>query len=460
MEIYRMKKSLFAIAATTAIAGAAQAQSSVTVYGILDMGYVGSNKTIVTGGTANVTTKTQTADFKQNAEQTSRLGFKGNEDLGGGASAFFTVELGLTPAYGQLSGSTKAYDTYQENTNNGGSAIDNRQSFIGYKKNGIGQAAVGRQYTPVFNAGAVTSPGQYNNMVGDVVYAGGSAGLGSDAAGFAGGSGDSLAFTNRASNALTAQSERFGGLQVSAMYALANKNVSQTTASVGGNTNWNGWGLGADFTWQKLQVTAAYQSFKTLYTNNQLDAALVTNLGGAGPTAGQNVSLCSTTSTLNGTTSFNATATSTCNTANLSLASNRTDKQTLVGATYDFGILKAYAQWVGRKIQEDATQTTSNGSTAVSQGEQLNRTAQQIGVRSFITPSIEGFASAGTGRMKATAGAATLNFNGWQAGTNYYLSKRTNLYAIYGQSQTSSSSMITGAGSSAQQYAVGMRHTF
>jgi predicted porin len=38
-----MKKSLFAIAAVTAFAGAAQAQSSVTVYGIMDMGVAGGN---------------------------------------------------------------------------------------------------------------------------------------------------------------------------------------------------------------------------------------------------------------------------------------------------------------------------------------------------------------------------------------------------------------------------------
>ena len=38
-----MKKSLFALAAVGAFAGAAQAQSSVTVYGILDVGYVGGN---------------------------------------------------------------------------------------------------------------------------------------------------------------------------------------------------------------------------------------------------------------------------------------------------------------------------------------------------------------------------------------------------------------------------------
>ena len=38
-----MKKSLLAVAAMTAFAGAAQAQSSVTVYGILDVGLVGSS---------------------------------------------------------------------------------------------------------------------------------------------------------------------------------------------------------------------------------------------------------------------------------------------------------------------------------------------------------------------------------------------------------------------------------
>ena len=90
-----MKKSLLAIAAMTAFAGAAQAQSSVTVYGLLDAGYVGGNSKTV--GAAGVTTKQTISQFGQNQEQTSRLGFKGTEDLGGGASAFFTVEMGLTP---------------------------------------------------------------------------------------------------------------------------------------------------------------------------------------------------------------------------------------------------------------------------------------------------------------------------------------------------------------------------
>ena len=46
-----MKKSLFAVAALSAIAGAAQAQSSVTVYGVLDVGYVGANTRAAYGTT-------------------------------------------------------------------------------------------------------------------------------------------------------------------------------------------------------------------------------------------------------------------------------------------------------------------------------------------------------------------------------------------------------------------------
>jgi len=66
-----MKKSLLALAAMGAFAGAAQAQSSVTVYGILDVGYI-NQKSDGTG-----TTATTTGNFSalgQSAESTSRLG--------------------------------------------------------------------------------------------------------------------------------------------------------------------------------------------------------------------------------------------------------------------------------------------------------------------------------------------------------------------------------------------------
>ena len=138
------------------------------------------------------------------------------------------------------------------------------------------------------------------------------------------------------------------------------------------------------------------------------------------------------------------------------------DKQTYVGGTYDFGILKAYAQWSGRKVQNDV-----GYSTTVAAGQQANRTAQQLGVRSYITPTVEAWGSIGNGKYTGAAASATsglpasVSFIGWQLGSNYYLSKRTNLYAIYGQTQSTSGSANTaGSGATANQYALGMRHTF
>ena len=441
-----MKKSLLAVAAIGAFASAAQAQSSVTVYGILDVGYIGSNARDggVSGGQ---TKKIQKSAFGQGAEQTSRLGFKGTEDLGGGASAFFTVELGLTPQNSELGG-TGSTDALQKNTNAGGSAVDNRQSFVGLKKNGIGQFAFGRQYTPVFNTGAATSPGQYNNIVGDVIYVGGTS-VYSSSTSQASGNNNGAGFTNRASNALTAQSDRFAGFQVGGLYALNQTNQTQTgsaplggtpTAANGGNSNWGGWGLNANFTWQKLYVGVAYQSFKTNYSTGVFAADPTqanVNLGSPAVTTGQYVGA-----------------------GALFPAAQISDKQTLAGATYDFGILKAYAQWVGRKVQDDVNTSATAATGGNNTGEQLNRTAQQIGVRSYITPTIESWASVGTGKIKYSNLNQSANFFGYQLGSNYYLSKRTNLYAIYGQTQTSSSAITGFTGSGANQYAVGVRHTF
>ena len=446
-----MKKSLLAVAALGAFASAAQAQSSVTVYGLMDMGYVGANARAVSA--TGVVTKTQVSQFGQSQENTSRLGFKGTEDLGGGTSAFFTIEAGLTPQNPALGGGT-ARDSFQGTDQNAGSSLDNRQSFVGLKKNGLGQAAFGRQYTVIFNAGAATDPSQYANVLGNVIY-NGSAVTGVDGNGGNTGSSANAAFTNRASNALTFQSDKFSGFGLNGMYALNNQNSTQFTtvaansavgtttglSSAGGNVNWNGWGLSADFTWQKLYLTAAYQSFKTQYSNPVIGAASATsvNLGSSGQ-GGQVIT--------SGITLFPA--------------STLADKQTYVGGTYDFGILKAYAQWVGRKIQQDnGAAFATTGAT----GTQLNRNAQQIGVRSFITPTVEAWGSVGTGKIKGapvnTGEVASVNFVGWQLGSNYYLSKRTNLYAIYGQQQTSSATGGTaGSGATANQYALGMRHTF
>lgn len=381
-----MKKLLLALLAVSGFS-VAQAQSSVSVYGILDVGYSGIS---TRASSTTTTTKTQTNKFDQSAESTSRLGFKGSEDLGNGTSAIFTAEFQLYPQDATLSGNT-----------NGG--LVNRQTFVGLKKTGLGQAAVGTQYTPVFNAVAVTDPGAMNNAVGSVIYPAN----GSDVT--------TAAFTVRSSNALTVQSDSFKGARLGAMYAANNKDATQTGPSntvgtTGGNTNINGYGLTADYTWNKLYAVAAYQNFR------------------------------------NETTSAStATPVATANTNNN--GTNVVDGQTYLGATYDFGILKAYASWINRK----ATSVLDSNQFA-------KRQAQQIGVRAYITPVVESWASVGTGRYTAYgAGQPTANFTGYQVGANYYLSKRTNLYGIFGSTQTSSTS--NGA-AGANQYAMGVRHTF
>jgi predicted porin len=84
-----MKKLLIATAALAMVAGTAQAQSSVTVYGVMDIQWAsqenasGSDSAAVAGSLA-----------------TSRLGFRGTEDLGGGLKANFTLEAQLDPSRG------------------------------------------------------------------------------------------------------------------------------------------------------------------------------------------------------------------------------------------------------------------------------------------------------------------------------------------------------------------------
>jgi predicted porin len=429
-----MKKSLFALAAVTAFAGAAQAQSSVTVYGILDVGYVGGNERLagpsVNGRTVN---KQTTNSFNQSAESTSRLGFRGTEDLGGGTAAYFTIETAILP--NTTAGSSEPNSVFGAS----------RAAFVGLSQKGIGQASIGLQNTLVSDAMGPTITGQFNNIVGSMLFpgqttsaTGGTTGATSlQAAGIATGSanGNTDAFTFRASNMLKVQSERMMGLQASAMYVMLNTNQTQGTATAGtqgytgGKNDSTGWGLGLNYTFKKFTGTAAYQSFKANDPYSATTAQVA--VGGIGATTG---------------------APAVYNSANGAPGVNVLDNQAYVGATYDFGILKAYAGWINRKV---TSQINTNA--------YAKRSAQEIGVRGNWTPKIESWASVGNGRITTFGTAApTANLVGWQLGTNYNLSKRSNLYVIYGQSGTSSASnSTTGATSyNSNNYALGVRHTF
>jgi predicted porin len=115
-----MKKSHFALAALTAFAGAASAQSSVTLFGVMDVNVreisnTDSQSTLSTDGNAS-----------------SRLGFRGVEDLGGGLRAGFWLEAGVNP------------DTGTSN-----SKFWNRRSTVSLIGN-FGEVRLGRDYTPIF----------------------------------------------------------------------------------------------------------------------------------------------------------------------------------------------------------------------------------------------------------------------------------------------------------------------
>jgi len=136
-----MKKSLLALAAMGAFAGAAQAQSSVTVYGTLDAAVrvTDSGATTTNGKTTNMAGGTTVTD---------KLGFRGVEDLGGGRTAFFQLETAISfldnnaaTATGQ-SASPAALP---------GNWIGNRRpSFVGLSDKSIGKLEMGSLYTPGF----------------------------------------------------------------------------------------------------------------------------------------------------------------------------------------------------------------------------------------------------------------------------------------------------------------------
>ena len=126
-----MKKTMLALM-LGALAGAAAAQSNVTVYGIVDMALVRES-----GGAATTTKLTS------GVESGSRLGFKGSEDLGDGLSAIFLLENGFqadTGAMGQ------------------GGLLFGRQAYVGLQSKTAGTLTLGRQYTPQYLAVAAVDP--------------------------------------------------------------------------------------------------------------------------------------------------------------------------------------------------------------------------------------------------------------------------------------------------------------
>lgn len=118
-----MKKSLLALAALGAFAGVAHAQSSVTLYGIIDEGF---NINTNAGGK-------HLYNLSSGVMQGSRWGLRGTEDLGGGLKAIFVLENGFDVNTGKLG--------------QGGLEFG-RQAYVGLSSP-YGTVTLGRQYDSV-----------------------------------------------------------------------------------------------------------------------------------------------------------------------------------------------------------------------------------------------------------------------------------------------------------------------
>lgn len=176
-----MKKAATAtIFAVGVCSGAAHAQSSVTLYGIVDAGLLFNN---------NVKGSRQ---YAMSQGTSSRFGLKGAEDLGGGLQAIFTLESGVTTATGALGQ---------------GGLMFGRKAFVGVTSTTLGTLTAGRQYsvsndfTSPFASGAdwMASGLGYGTHASDV---------------------DNVNTSNRIQNSIKYVSPNFGGFQFGGLYSL------------------------------------------------------------------------------------------------------------------------------------------------------------------------------------------------------------------------------------------------
>ncbi|MEW6340834.1 MAG: porin [Paraburkholderia sp.] len=178
-------------------AGAAHAQSSVTLYGVLDdsIQYINNN---------NVSNSNKSSiGLAAGNLQGNRWGLKGTEDLGGGLKAIFQLENGFNPNNGKLGQGSREFG---------------RQAYVGLQSDQFGTVTIGRQYDPVVDlVQAVTADN----------YWGSTFTTPSDV--------DNNDNSSRTSNAIKYTSNTYSGFQFEALYAFGG-----VAGSTGQGQTWSG----------------------------------------------------------------------------------------------------------------------------------------------------------------------------------------------------------------------------
>jgi predicted porin len=170
-----------------AFSGVAHAQSSVTLYGLVDVGIdYSSNQRTTAGGSGGRSFSMQSGNLNP-----SRWGLRGSEDLGGGLSAIFTLENGFNVGTGQFSSGSDEFG---------------RQAFVGLRNERFGQVTLGRQYDSVATFVApMSAAGSFGGNLASHPF---------DA--------DNMASSMRMNNAVMLRSVDFHGFQFGGGYAFSN----------------------------------------------------------------------------------------------------------------------------------------------------------------------------------------------------------------------------------------------
>ena len=275
-----MKKLLIATAALAMVAGTVQAQSSVSIYGRLDAGF--SDKSTTASATG---VEQQGAAFAFNNHSTSRIGFKGAEDLGGGLKANLLIETQLAQtnnlAAASVNGTTVA-----------ATSLGNRGLWTGIEGKDLGEFRVGLQnsFTKDYMSAYSSSGG--SNVLGDPTLGSGRAALNTSRAGM----------LDARYTGLTYATPTLSGFKVKAFVVSDKQDTTQVTAAT---NNQKGQEFAVEYAAGKFNAALTIGSYKT---NG------ATGAGSTTPTA-----ILRADSTI-----------------------EHTQKQATINATYDFGMAKAF----------------------------------------------------------------------------------------------------------------------
>ncbi|MEN9341548.1 MAG: hypothetical protein RL178_860 [Pseudomonadota bacterium] len=363
-----MKKLLIASAALAMVAGTAQAQSSVTVYGIIDTGYNNVENTTSAG------VKTDTTQIRTNGEaSTSRFGLRGTEDLGGGVKANFVIESNI--------GNTNANNTA------GSTNLGDRLFWVGLEDAKLGQLRLGQQDSTVRSNWLAHDQLAFANVVGNLAH---------NQAGVANGTGssDAAAGSHTAFNtAVNYLSPRISGVQLT-LGVMQNE-------SQAGTANKQKTGSGS-------QAGLSYQAGK--FSAGLAYAEATTSVNAANAT---------------GVFADNTPSDATSVGAPAVVAASTKNKETSAAASYDLGVAKV--AYIYNKRDSKNASDASTWASNVDRTSHSFSASVPVGAKTVLRAGY-GF---GELRQGATSNY-NADIKGMQAAVNYSLSKRTTAYAIYG----------------------------